>query len=429
MVKNDFSNSNSETSTEKERVIFLWSVPANGHLNPTLCFTNQLLSNLDIMKVKKIIFYCGQEFRDQVLNVPNNVNQNRIEFRDYSLGKHYGSENLLKLLMNFDTKPGSLFRVFQCFENSIKIGNQHMFKQLLHDIHRDKPVLVLYDQALFFPKMALRLYEKRYKCPKPLHAAYVTTFLCAQGVYPYWSELSNMGLLGKTTKYQQFKNSSISVYDFICYVYTYYKTLWWENGFTLFDLAFKCDLPFGRNHLIDDSLNLVFVLPEVQPRLDEFQASNIKFVGPAVDESVRSKLSNRKSDMDEYVTIIEKFLQKNTIIQNLNDTNNGNNYSTSQQNSKKENLMRSDSNGDSFKRAYKPIIYVSMGTVFNNENKDLFLVLVEACRSFANDYSIIVSTGDVKTYEKYKTANSDKILFVPHTPQIEILVRQQSSFL
>lgn len=401
------------------RVIFLWSVPANGHLNPTLCFTDQLLANLTTMNVTKIVFYCGLEFRDQVVNLPNNKCQSRIEFRDYSLAKHHGSENLLKLLMNFDTKPGSLFRVFQCFENSIKLGNQHMFKQLLHDIYTDKPVLVLYDQALFFPKMALRLYEKRYKCPKPLHAAYVTTFLCAQGIYPYWSELSSMGLLGKTTNYHKIKNTSISVYDFMRYVYTYYKTLWWENGFSVIDLIFRCDLPLGKNHLIDDALNLVFVLPEVQPRLDEFMASNIKFVGPAVDESVRSKMSNAKSDMDKYVTIIENFLEKNTKICN----NNNNSSLDLNLNNLRKDLMRSESSGENFKRIYKPIIYVSMGTVFNNENKDLFRIIVEACKFFADDYSIIVSTGDVKTYERYKSSNSDKILFVPHTPQVEILKR------
>lgn len=167
---------------QKERVIFLWSVPANGHLNPTLCFTNELITKLGAMRVKKIIFYSGGSFRDQVLNLPNNTGQSRVEFRDYCLKKHAGTDNLLKLLMNFDTKPGALFRVFQCFENSVKLGNEHMFKQLLHDMYKEQPVLVLYDQALFFPKLAMRLYEKRYKCPKPLHAAYVTTFLCAQGL-------------------------------------------------------------------------------------------------------------------------------------------------------------------------------------------------------------------------------------------------------
>lgn len=178
MLKDDFKKGN-----EKDRVIFIWSIPANGHLNPTLCFTNNLLQNLDAMNVQKIVFYCGLSFREQILNLPNNIGKNQIEFRDYHLQKNIGSDNLLKLIMNFDTKPGSLFRMFQCFENGVKLGNKHMFKHLLHDIHRDKPVLILYDQALFFPKLAFNLYEKKYKCPRPLHICYITTFLCAQGNY------------------------------------------------------------------------------------------------------------------------------------------------------------------------------------------------------------------------------------------------------
>ena len=64
-----------------------------------------------------------------------------------------------------------------------------------------------------------------------------------------------------------------------------------------------------------------------------------------------------------------------------------------------------------------------MGTVFNNENSDLFQVLVEACKFYSDNYAVIVSTGDEKAYEKYANSplNSDTILLVPHTPQVEIL--------
>lgn len=66
-----------------------------------------------------------------------------------------------------------------------------------------------------------------------------------------------------------------------------------------------------------------------------------------------------------------------------------------------------------------------MGTVFNNENSHLFKVLVEACKHYAQDYAVIVSTGDLKTYDKYAhtALNSSNILLVPHTPQVEILKR------
>lgn len=263
------SEPNEEVSLMNEdenrpKVIYIWSVPANGHLMPCLCYTNQLLLRLDEMKVDKIVFYSGVSFRDLILNLPNNIGKNRIEFRDYNLEKSTGTENLLKLLMNFDTRPGTLFRVFQCFENGVKLGSKVIFNKLLVDIHRDKPVLILYDQALFFPKLALNLYEKRYKCPKPLHGCYVTTFMCAKGVYPYWSELKDMGLLGNNSHiYNQLRTFAVTFYDFCKYVYTYYKTLWWDLGFSAYDLLYKCDLPISKQHLIDDKFNLVFVLPEV----------------------------------------------------------------------------------------------------------------------------------------------------------------------
>lgn len=66
-----------------------------------------------------------------------------------------------------------------------------------------------------------------------------------------------------------------------------------------------------------------------------------------------------------------------------------------------------------------------MGTVFQNENAQLFRTIVQACKRFVKDYAIIVSTGDEKTYEEYTNSdlNCSSILFIPHTPQIEILKR------
>lgn len=73
----------------------------------------------------------------------------------------------------------------------------------------------------------------------------------------------------------------------------------------------------------------------------------------------------------------------------------------------------------------KPIIYVSMGTVFQNENPELFKVLIRASTRFSKDYAVIISTGDEKNYDKYMNSSlaSPDILLIPHTPQIEILKR------
>ena len=108
MLDDEIDESEEEEEEAISRVIYLWSVPANGHLNPTLCFTNELILHLDEINVDKIVFYSGKSFKDLILNLPNNINKNKIEFRDYGLDEFTGSENLLKLIMDFDTRPGFL---------------------------------------------------------------------------------------------------------------------------------------------------------------------------------------------------------------------------------------------------------------------------------------------------------------------------------
>ncbi len=88
--------------------------------------------------------------------------------------------------MNFDTKPGSLFRVFLCWENVLKLGNNFLFKNLINDINRDKPILILYDQGLFFPKFVFKLYSKVYLHPEPMNVSFIITFMCGYGIFIFY---------------------------------------------------------------------------------------------------------------------------------------------------------------------------------------------------------------------------------------------------
>jgi UDP:flavonoid glycosyltransferase YjiC (YdhE family) len=224
-----------------------------------------------------------------------------------------------------------------------------------------------------------------------------------------------MGLLGSNNyPVDRAKTYAFTMYDLCKYIMTYYKTLWWDFGLSLHDLCNKIDYPVSKLQMIDESMNLVFVMPEIQPRLNNFQASNIKFVGPCVDENVRKNISSQKINMEKYIQIIDEFLSKNLSINALTLTNNNKLASF---------VSQSSMSDEQVKQLYKPIIYVSMGTVFNNENSHLFQVLVEACKFFSREYAVIVSTGDEKAYEKYANSplNSDTILLIPHTPQVEIL--------
>ena len=130
------------------------------------------------------------------------------------------------------------------------------------------------------------------------------------------------------------------------------------------DVMTKLEWPIGSTQLINPNLNIVFVMPEIQPRMKEFDPKTIKFVGPCVDESVRACLANKKFDMTKIWKTITDFLKPNN-----------------------DNLDQ------------KRIIYVSMGTVFGSENPDLFAMLIDACRHFSAQYAIIVSTGNQETYD------------------------------
>ena len=404
-------------NTDKmNRVMYIWSTPAIGHLNPTLCFTNQLLTRLETMKIKKIIFYSGMPFRDLILNLPNNQGKDLIEFRDYELKKYWGHDDLLKILMDWDTRPGKIFRAFRLFENSMKVGSGHIFDKLADDIHRDNPCFVLYDQALFFGKLALSIYEKKYKCPKPLQGCYLATFLWTKGIYPLWNDLSETGVLsGKNFSISvQLKLFGFSLYDLFKYLYLFFKTLWWNYGLTLYDFLYKIDLPFTKLQLIDDNFNLVFVLPDIQPREEKLRSKSIYLIGPGVDESLRLYLSSKMNNMEKHVNKIDLFLEKNLSEEGtfLAKTQKIQSFVVS------ENIAIKDK-----RKLYKPIIYVCMGTVFNTENSDLFQVIVEACTFFTPSFAVIVSTGNEQVYSKYVNSsfNNESIIFIPYTPQIEIL--------
>jgi hypothetical protein len=201
-----------------------------------------------------------------------------------------------------------------------------------------------------------------------------------------------MGMLGRTDTVEGFSRAvCITSYDFFKYIFKYYKTLIWINRLSPLDVIRKLGGPLGRNYLINEDLNLVFVLPELQPRVSQLTANNIFYCGSCVDESVRSKIIS-----DDYTDLIKDYLYKNKIYKHdtssnkiIMDTIIDNEEIEISQQSDQENkrlsklsqnhemtrgssFKRQYSTGDNYKLTHKPIIYVSMGTVFNNENSDLF---------------------------------------------------------
>ena len=433
--------SSSKINGPRDRVIYIWSVPAIGHLNPTLCFVNELLNRLGELQVDRIVVYNAEAFRPMITNLPNNVtpkgDKGLIEFRDYQLKEHVGTDDFLKIIMNFDTTPGSLFRFFQCYENGLNVAVKHLFKRLLVDMDRDRPVLVLYDQSMIFPKVALKFYAKEFSRAAPLHGCYVTSFMFARGIFPRVNVLKKMGFFGRSNQLLDLcRNFSITTYDMLKYYVNFYRTLGWRLGFSFYDLLFKSESPLDQSFLVDDSLNLVFVMPELQPRTAQFSRHwpHVHFVGPCLDESARTVISARKIK-HKYLLMLDEFLEKHrrqvtTATATATAATPSSEKPTEQPSTEAVTVHALDDetmDREKFERVYKPLIYISMGTVFNNENSGLFELLITVCKNYSHDkYMMIVSAGDEATYNKYANTSAlcgQHVLMLPHAPQIDLLKR------
>ena len=444
--------------TKNSRVIYLIAVPSASHLNPTLCFVNSLIKKLDSMNIDRIVIYSESQFYDRILSLPENLAStksehldeiksanihNYIECRNLGLSENTGTSNLLKLIMDFDTKANSIFRIFKCFEDSFKVACKNIMKNLVDDIHRDKPELIIYDQAIMFLKLALNYYDKIYKNEiyRPITVCYVTTFAFIRGINPKWNELHLLGVTSSA------KNLLITGYDFFKYIFIYYKLLLVDLKFSVKEALFFCQTPLAKNFLLNTDLNMVFLIKEIQPHIEEFlttRYSNIKFIGSAIDENVRFQMklnenlhnsvdvalrsiSNQEQNQylnenEKCLKMIENYLLKQTCKED---------YFKNSINRIEMKYLRCGINGTKNNQAtlvdnlyHKPIIYVSMGNTFIYENGNLFEIIIETLKDFTQNYAIIVSIGNEKLYlqynEKYKLSN---ILLMPYVPQIEVLKR------
>jgi MGT family glycosyltransferase len=200
------------------------------------------------------------------------------------------------------------------------------------------------------------------------------------GLYPYnWNELCIMGLTSS------WKSIAINLADLVHYIYTYYKILFWDLGFSVSEIWRLCHGPMAfDDFLTNENLSLVFILPELQPHVELFKpVKQILFLGSSIDEEVRATMTIGSYSGDKSMELVNKYLE-------------------SQQK--------------------KPLIYVSIGTTFNLENGDLFELLIETCKHYSDRHAIIISTGSEDLYIKYsyKFINSSMLL-LPHVPQIEVL--------
>lgn len=170
----------------------------------------------------------------------------------------------------------------------------------------------------------------------------------------------------------------------------------------IFSLRFGIDVynPLNFSYNQSEELNIVSVLPEIQPRRDQFE-SRFQFVGPCISEKVR-KFETTNPGLKQ---ILENFSRMNPI--------------------------EPKSLEQVFSDRKLKLIYVSLGTVFNN-NSFIFDSILENFKLFTKEevnFRVVMALGkDIYAKYEQKIQRGDlvlpeNVLLVPFAPQIEILER------
>ena len=155
----------------------------------------------------------------------------------------------------------------------------------------------------------------------------------------------------------------------LLYIFLRQIVLSWYFGIWVFN---PLSLIMGKN----DNLKLVSVFPELHPRIDEYDRNYYKFIGNCASEQSR--------------------------------------------NSKLDDELKSFLSNDS------KIIYMSLGTVYNN-NLFIFETLIEAVKRLdkQSQIKVIISMGDsgLAEFREKRKLNDDNILLRAKVPQLEVLKR------
>ena len=340
-----------------------------------------------------------------LLPILNELNKSNIEILVYtSIDFKNAIESTgakFRYLINFDpnkyidVRPFSKKREFHLMEytrTNLDLTADNL-EYLAKEIDREKPNLILYDILWNTPRWVVRYFEKRFTQTKlPPLIAYQPSFCTKRGIYPNDFEV---GL---------FLNVTL-------------KVLW--NMLRLFISFYRISFRFGlkfvnplsdlENPIENTRFVLTTVFPELQPRAHLFDKKIYKFIGATIDDRQSLKLAEAKKDPIH--EILKRFEARNSKL----------------------NILADDQ---------EYLIYVSLGTVFNN-NLSIYKMILDAVTTFDleldsgefehkvrfKQFKLVVSTGEkvYNQFEKMIRGNeyslSENILLVKSAPQIEILKR------
>lgn len=335
----------------KHKILVL--VPAStGHLNPMCGIVHELCKE----EQNEVIFFTDEKYKQTVEKTGARCKIFSTELMlDQFLveGQRFSITFILRILIDYSSA---------------------LLPQLIDEIVEEKPDLIIYDSFFMPAKYLLEVLKNRTFDKQPKTLMFSPQFVINDRMLQSLRENTN--------------ESYWSMFTSILPILKDQLLMNWTFGVSIYN---PLKLFLSQN----DHLNLVGVLPELQPFVEEFNDGTFKFLGSCISDEVRC-LETATSKIDDKQ--LESFLEPSS------------------------NFM---------------LIYMSLGTVFNM-NSSIFETVIEAIKRFddssnrhfkSDQFRVVFSLGEIsfsKFSEKISNgelAVGENFLIRSRVPQLEVLKR------
>ena len=334
----------------KHKILVL--IPAStGHLNPMCGIVHELCKQ----QQNEVIFFTDEKYKQTVVKTGARckIYSTELPLDQFLVeGQRFSITFILRILINYSSA---------------------LLPQLIDEIVEEKPDLIIYDSFFMPAKYLLEVLKNRTDIDKqPKSLMFSPQFVINERMLQSLRENTNESYWSMFTSILPIlKDQLLMNWTFSVSIYNPLKLFLSQN----------------------DHLNLVGVLPELQPFVEEFNDGTFKFLGSCISDEVRC-LETATTKIDKQ---LESFLEPSNL----------------------------------------KLIYMSLGTVFNM-NSSIFETVIEAIKQFddssdrhfkSDQFRVVFSLGEV-SFGKFneKISNGELIvgenfLIRSRVPQLEVLKR------
>lgn len=237
---------------EQIRKIFVFTPPTTGHVNPMCSLVYELSRRRDF----RVIFYSEETYREC-------IEASGAQFRPY---------------VHSNKNSPKAFQALQITKKRITIGlilNEFLtwsfdqLPRLLHDVRQEQPDLILYDNIFLPIKYLIEVIHKQvdsgewtWKVPK--FVAFFPNFPINDKMVKTIRKHSKETFWSMFPLVNAFRRQALLSFRHRIFVFN----------------------PVSVMMAVNSNLNIVAILPDLQPYRDEFNSS-FKFVGPCVSKEAR----------------------------------------------------------------------------------------------------------------------------------------------